>query len=64
MRKFEFSESAPADFEDIVARIEQDDPITAQTVARRFRASVETVCLFPGTGKRTDVPEVWIFGGT
>ena len=47
-----------------MARIKADDPTAAQTVARRFRTSVETVCLFPSTGRPTDVDGIFVFGGT
>lgn len=64
MRQHHLAKSAEADFEAIIARITTDDPTTAQAVAKRIRVSIETVCLFPGTGKRTDVPDVWVFSGT
>ena len=64
MRQYEFSAAAEKDLTTILDRIAADDPNTAQAVARRFRASVETVCLFPRAGKQTDKQHVWIFGGT
>lgn len=64
MRAYEFSRQARADVESILDRIQADVPATADAVARRLQSTIETVCLFPRTGRRTNIPDVWIFGGT
>jgi toxin ParE1/3/4 len=52
---------AIADLEDIRAYLEPRSRLGAENVRRSIEQTIDTLSDFPGLGRETDIPDIWVF---